>query len=350
AAAAPAPPTSCAAGAPPLARAAALLAIGIVSARIDWVEPSGAPIQVRLVQGNIPLSEKFDPEEIFRTMDRQRVLAESPRAAGPADLTLLPETAVPVFQDQLTPEAWQDWTGSAQRAGSTFVLGVALRQSRPDRDYYYNGVIALDAHTPPDELVAGTVAQRYSKRHLVPFGEFVPPGFRWFVDAMVMPLGDFDRGAPRQQPFDIAGQHVAPNVCYEDVFGEELLPAVRPTASAPGATILANVSNLAWFGDSLALPQHLQMSRMRVRETERPMLRATNTGMTAVIDAQARVAAVLPPLTEGVLDAAVQGTRGLTPYARTGNAPVLALLAVLLAWGAWRRRPRHGGADVARGS
>src|SRR5690606_11522856 len=123
------------------------------------------------------------------------------------------------------------------------------------------------------------------KQHLVPFGEFIPPGFRWFVDAMIMPLGDFNRGPARQSPFLIADQRIAMNICYEDVFGEELLPAIRPVNGDPGASILANVSNLGWFGNTLALPQHLQMARMRVLETGRPMLRATNTGMTAIIAA-----------------------------------------------------------------
>jgi apolipoprotein N-acyltransferase len=341
----------------PLALAVLICVLGAGAGRVSWVTPHGDPITVRLVQANIPLDDKFDPAFIWQGMDAHRRLAEMPTANGrPIDLTLLPETAVPVFQDQLTPAAWGEWVGSAAAAKSTFVLGVALRDVRPDREYFYNGVVELDGNTPEDALVAGRPGHRYRKNHLVPFGEFVPPGFKWFVNAMVMPLGDFDRGAQRQRPFAIAGQHVAMNICYEDVFGEELLPAIRPWSGddddapdqAPdddadleaGATILANVSNLAWFGDSLALPQHLQMSRMRVRETERPMLRATNTGMTAVIDATGNVQSQLRPLTVGALDATVQGTTGLTPYARTGNAPVLGVLLALLAFFTWRRK-RH---------
>ena len=347
----------------PLALAVLICLLGAGAGRISWVTPHGDPITVRLVQANIPLDDKFDPAFIWQGMDAHRRLAEMPTADGrPIDLTLLPETAVPVFQDQLTPAAWGEWVGSAATAKSTFVLGVALRDVRPDREYFYNGVVELDGNTSEDALVAGRPGHRYSKNHLVPFGEFVPPGFKWFVNAMVMPLGDFDRGAPRQRPFAIAGQHVAMNICYEDVFGEELLPAIRPWSGddddapeqAPdddadleaGATILANVSNLAWFGDSLALPQHLQMSRMRVRETERPMLRATNTGMTAVIDATGNVQSQLRPLTVGALDATVQGTTGLTPYARTGNAPVLGVLLALLAFLTWHRKRRKAPAQT----
>jgi len=327
------------AGWPALAAAAGALAIGIAGGAWTWVQPYGPALDVRLVQANIPLSDKFDPARIWHGMDTHRGLAMLPRADGrSAALTLLPETAVPVFQDQLTAEAWQEWVDSAGVQGGTFVLGVAMRDIHPDRDRYYNSVISLDGTTAPERLVNGQVDRRYDKRHLVPFGEFIPPGFRWFVDEMVMPLGDFDRGAPRQKPFDIGGQHIALNICYEDVFGEELLPAIRPGPSDPGATILANISNLAWFGDSLALPQHLQMSRMRVRETGRPLLRATNTGMTAAVDAQARIVGQLEPHTAGVLDITVQGTTGLTPYARTGNAPILVLVAALLAGLAWLRR------------
>lgn len=322
-----------------LSAAALVLVLGSAAALLNWVRPHGAPISVRLVQANIPLDDKFDPAFIWQGMDAHRDLAEQATPDGkPMDLILMPETAVPVFQDQLVPEAWQEWVDSAREARSTFVLGVALRDVKPDREYYYNGVVTLDANTTTEDLIAGRPGHRYSKSHLVPFGEYVPPGFKWFVNAMIMPLGDFDRGVPRQKPFPIAGQHVAMNICYEDVFGEELLPAIRPHGDEPGATVLANVSNLAWFGDSLALPQHLQMSRMRVRETGRPMLRATNTGMTAIIDAGAQVQAELPPLTVGILDGKVQGTTGLTPYTRTGNVPTLVLTAGLLALFSWRRR------------
>src|SRR5690606_10848644 len=171
---------------------------------------------------------------------------------------------------------------------------------------------------------------RYDKSHLVPFGEFVPTGFRWFVDAMVIPLGDFNRGPARQQPFDIAGQRIGFNICYEDVFGEELLPALRPGENGePGATILANVSNLGWFGNSWALPQHLQIARMRSMETARPTIRATNTGATAIIDEKGSVRHRLPYHQAGVLDASVQGMSGLTPYARWGNFLVLILISIV---------------------
>ena len=334
-------------GWPALAAAVAALAVGLAGAAWSWVRPYGPALDVRLVQANIPLSDKFDPAQIWQGMDLHRDLAERPRADGrPVTLTVLPETAVPVFQDQLSAEAWKEWVDSAAVRGGTFALGVAMRDIRADRDYYYNSVITLDGQTAPERLVSGHVDRRYDKRHLVPFGEFVPPGFRWFVDEMVMPLGDFDRGQPRQKPFDIGGQHIAMNICYEDVFGEEIIRGVRDSAEhGPGASILVNMSNLGWFGESWALRQHLQISRMRALETARPMVRATNTGMTAAIDPDGHVRAALDAHVKGVLDVEVQGMAGITPYVRTGNWPVLAWS--LLAAAAVLLRRRTSGAAAA---
>jgi apolipoprotein N-acyltransferase len=228
-------------------------------------------------------------------------------------------------------------------------MGTALFDTKTGN--YTNSVIGIDGNTTVQQLSEATMAQRYDKSHLVPFGEFVPFGFRWFVNLMSIPLGNFTRGTATQQPFAVDGQRIAPNICYEDVFGEELLPAVRGTLGAKdsagrsahdangtdGATILANFSNLAWFGNSWALRQHWQMSRMRALETSRPILRATNTGASGAIDHRGRDIAQLPPNRVGVLDTTVQGQQGLTPYVRIGNSLILGLsLLVLIA--AWLRR------------
>jgi apolipoprotein N-acyltransferase len=148
----------------------------------------------------------------------------------------------------------------------------------------------------------------------VPFGEFIPLGFRWFIQMMNIPLGDFERGGLAQAPFVWQGQRIAPNICYEDLFGDEIGANFRDEVTAP--TILLNVSNIAWFGDSVAIDEHLSISRMRALEFARPMVRSTNTGATVVIDAEGRVTHELPRLTRGVLEASVEGRRGLTPYAR----------------------------------
>jgi apolipoprotein N-acyltransferase len=177
----------------------------------------------------------------------------------------------------------------------------------------------------------------------VPFGEFIPPLFRWFTEMMNIPLGDFRRGAVGQASMVLGEQRLAPNICYEDLFGEELGARFIDPAKAP--TIFVNLSNIAWFGDSIAIDQHLAIARMRSLEFRRPTLRATNTGATAIIDAQGQVVHALPRLTRGVLTGQVQGRRDITPFAwwvsRFGLAPLwgAALLIVALALRARRRGP-----------
>src|SRR5690606_38953724 len=216
-------------------------------------------LQVRLVQGNVEQSQKFDPALMETGLRRHLELASLPAPA--ADLIILPETVLPVFQDQLDPRVWQAWRTVAARSRAVIAMGVPLRAAGADgKVHYTNSVIGFDRDTPLEQLRTGTTALRYDKRHLVPWGEYVPPGFRWFVDMLDIPLGDFDRGERRQAPFAVGGQYVAFNICYEDLFGIELLPALRPGPQGePGATILANVSNLGWFGNTWALRQHLQI-------------------------------------------------------------------------------------------
>lgn len=310
----------------------AVLLAGMALQSVHWgVVPAGDALSVRLVQGNVEQSNKFDPNLIMATLDRHLQLAgqASTQAGFQPDLILLPETAVPLFQDQLPAHIWQPWIDVAHGWDTTLATGVPLHTPGVDgTSVYTNSVIGLTPETTPADLINARLPYRYDKSHLVPFGEFVPTGFRWFVDAMVIPLGDFNRGPARQPPFDIAGQRIGFNICYEDVFGEELLPAIRPGSDGePGATILANVSNLGWFGNSWALPQHLQIARMRSIETARPSIRATNTGATAIINARGQVQHQLPYHQPGVLDASVQGTTGLTPYVRWGNSAALLLIA-----------------------
>lgn len=318
-------------GLPPFALAALLGIGGLLLAQVRWYSDHGEPMVVRLVQGNIPQSQKFDPLLIQQGMNTYHHLASLPprQESHVPDLIVLPETVIPMPQDRLPAEQWQRWLDIAAASDATLMLGVPLHDRSQGIDRYTNSVIAFDGGSTPDELQQGQTAMRYDKHHLVPFGEFIPPGFRWFVETMQIPLGDFARGELRQELFPIKGQVVAPNICYEDVFGEEILHAVRPSETlGPGASLLINLSNLAWFGDSWALRQHLQIARMRSLETARPMLRATNTGATAVIAPDGAVRMALPAMTPGVIDAEVQGTQGLTPYVRAGNLPIL-----LLSWG-----------------
>jgi len=287
-----------------------------------WTRPAGAPISVRLVQANIPQDSKFGPEGLRRAFDAHWALMQGP----PVDLVALPESVFPVPLQFVPPQYLEAFGNYARGGNSALVFGVFLEQ--PAGAYFNSAVGVAPGDVPP---------AHYSKRHLVPFGEFIPPGFRWFVDLMQMPIGDQQRGAAVQPPMELAGQRVAVNICYEDLFGDVIADAWR--GSAP-PTIMLNMSNLAWFQDSLALPQHLQISRMRVLETQHPMLRATNTGATAIIDASGRVTGALPFLAAGALTGQVQGMQGMTPFVRWGNAPavVLAMLLGLVASGVARRR------------
>jgi len=311
---------------------------GLLLRHIKWSTPTGAPLVARLVQGNVDQGVKFTPDHLYKIIQEHLRLAATPVpvVSPQPQVVLLPETVMAVFQHQIAPAAWQAWIDIAKTQRSTLLIGSALYDSKTGA--YTNSVIGIDGSTTVQQLSNATMAQRYDKSHLVPFGEFVPFGFRWFVNLMSIPLGDFTRGTSKQKPFVIDGQRLAPNICYEDIFGEELLPAVRGTTGAQdGATILANFSNLAWFGDSWALRQHWQMSRLRAIETSRPMLRATNTGATGAIDHRGRDIAQLPPNRVGVLDTTIQGQQGLTPYVRLGNGLILGI-SVLILFAAWWRR------------
>ena len=306
-----------------LALAAAVLAVGALLARLEPTVPSGPPVTVRLVQGNVPQQLKFDPDRALGAMRDYARFIESGRAA----LVVLPETAWTLPWSATPPAIADSIVRAAERSGAAVAIGMPLHEAGPPRPNarrrYTNSVALIDPRA-----AAQSIAARYDKRHLVPFGEFIPSGFAWFVALMNIPLGEFGRGTSDQPPFEVAGQRFAFNICYEDLFGEELIGAIR---GPRGATVLVNVSNIAWFGDSQALPQHLAISRMRTLETGRPMLRATNTGVTAAIDHRGRVTARLEHYTAGVLDVTVQGTQGLTAYARYGNALALVLVATMAA-------------------
>ena len=309
--------------------------IGLGLQKIHWSQASGPPLVVRLVQGNVDQGLKFEPRLLAVNIQTHLRLASTPVPAGSPtpQVILLPETALAAFQHQIDPTAWLAWKDLATRQSSTILMGAAILDR--ETNHYTNSVIDINSHTDLAKLLSGKDQARYDKHHLVPFGEFIPVGFRWFVDLMRMPMGDFYRGATVQPSFAINDQLIAANICYEDAFGEELLPSL---SGQLGATILANFSNLGWFGDSFAVRQHWQMSRMRAIETSRPMLRATNTGASGAIDHLGQPIATLPPHKTAVIDLTIQGQTGLTPYARVGNLPILLLSALVLCIALYRRR------------
>lgn len=309
--------------------------IGLALPAMYWTAPAGKPISVRLLQGNVPQNLKFDPDRLVDTLAGYDMMIRE----VPADLIATPETALPLLSYQIPAEYMERLSDFSRRSGSHIVIGIPF-SDRPKE--YANTVIGL---APNMALVtsANRAGYRYDKHHLVPFGEFVPFGFHWFVEMMNIPLGDFSRGAAVQAPFAVKDQQVLPNICYEDLFGEEIAAQIAATwfADTPQPTILLNVSNIAWFGDTIALPQHLQISQMRALETGRPMLRATNTGATAVIGPDGKVMVQLPPFQKGVLSASVQGYNGITPYILLGNRLIVLLLALALtlSWLLGRKKP-----------
>jgi apolipoprotein N-acyltransferase len=300
---------------------------------VGFTQPFGQSLTVTLLQGNVPQDEKFAPDlQIPMLMWHARQLEE---AAG--TLVIAPETAIPLLPSQLPPGYWDQLKGLfGGGSGRYALIGVPLGDFESG---YTNSIAGLSA-----ESMAGPQGMyRYDKHHLEPFGEFIPNGFHWFVHMMNMPLGDFTRGPLVAPPFAVREQRIGPNICYEDLYGEEIAARFANASQAP--TILVNVSNLAWFGEEVAIHQHLQIARMRSLEFQLPTLRATNTGATVMIDHLGRVVSGLPFNTRGVLDVTVQGREGVTPFAwwasRWGLLPlvVVALLAALAgAWGSLRRR------------
>lgn len=298
------------------------LPLALPAAWNDWTHSSGS-LSVTLLQGNIAQNEKFEAGTgVVRALDWYRTALLAARSA----LVVAPETALPVLPRQLPAGYWDDLRTAMEGAGRTAVIGIPLGNEALG---YSNSVLALGT---------GAVQPlRYDKHHLVPFGEFIPPFFRWFTALMHIPLGDFNRGALGQASFAVQGQRLAPNICYEDLFGEELATRFADAALAP--TVFVNVSNLAWFGDTVAVEQHLAISRMRALEFQRPFVRATNTGVTAILDHRARITAALPRGVAGTLAGEVQGREGLTPFAwwtsRFGLWPLWLLGLAVLCWAAW---------------
>ena len=283
---------------------------------------SRAPIAVQLLQGNIAQGEKFQvssgvPDALF--WYRLSLMRSS------ASLTITPETAIPLLPDELPQGYWLGLQQHYAQSGKAALIGMPLGNVD---EGYVNAVVGLKPSPAASHYA-------YFKQHLVPFGEFIPPLFRWFTDLLHIPLGDFNRGDYAPASFDWNGERWAPNICYEDLFGEEL--AARFVSAAAPPTVLVNMSNLAWFGEGAAIHQHRNISRMRSLELDRPMLRATNTGATVHINRYGRVVAELATGQRGVLDAQVQGNDGITFFASWagvwGQKPLWLVAFLLLACG-----------------
>ena len=309
-----------------LACIAVLAAGGSALGRVEWTAPSGAPVAVSLLQGNVEQHLKFDPDFRAATFDLYAGLAAQSRGR----LIVMPESAFPMFADEIPEPVLAGLARTAADRNGDILIGLfTLLPPLPEMRHarYYNSVVALGSGEP----------QLYRKRHLVPFGETIPFE-EWLApildSILAIPLASQSRGDPDPPPLAVAGEKVAVNICYEDSFGADIRPQAR------AATLLVNVTNDAWYGHSIGALQHNQIAAMRALETGRPLLRATNTGITSAIDHHGREISRLPWFTRGILEVTIAGRQGDTPYVRFGDLPVAIVAALVLAAAAWRGRRR----------
>jgi len=296
-----------------------LWGISLYSANHDWTVPRTDDISVALIQGAVPQQLKWTPEMRQPTLDRYFELTEPHLGT---DLIIWPEAAIPAFYHQI--EAYIARLMQLTRATDSYLL-TGLPYQDPQTGKYLNSVVML-----------GDEVSFYFKRHLVPFGEYLPLDFilRDVVDYLGIPMSDFSAGDNTPPVLRTDTFAMGISICYEDTFGDEVIEAL------PEAAILVNVSNDAWFGDSLAPHQHLQMARMRAIESGRYLLRATNTGITAIINEKGHVVADIPQFMPATLTGTARLFDGMTPYAHTGNYLVLGLIFLLLIAAIGLRRQR----------
>jgi apolipoprotein N-acyltransferase len=293
-----------------------ILVAGFILKAVEWTTPIGKPISVALLQGNISQLEKWSPERAQSTLDQYMAMI----LASKADLIITPETALPVISSQLDASIINTLADHAKQ--HNLIVGMVEYDEKTEA--YFNSALSFNGNTN----------QSYKKNHLVPFGEFIPlkKVFGWiYRDYLHMPLSDLSKGGWEQAPMRLAGQLIGVNVCYEDVFGEEIIRQL------PEVTLLVNITNDAWYGNSYAADQHMQFSQARALETGRYMLRATNTGATSAIDQHGFVLAHAPHFSKTTLDVSAQGYSGSTPYVRWGNWPFIIFCFATIAF-VWRRK------------
>lgn len=298
--------------------AAALLpwVAGYILQEIEWTETAGPAVRTTIVQGGVSQDRKWLPEQFQPTLDLYR---QSLSSHPDSQLVVWPEVAIPSVVDQVEPyiDVLQNELGPRDQ---TLLFGILERDVAEQR--VYNSVVLLD----------GVGRQIYRKRHLVPFGEYFPvPEFvRNWMRLMSLPNSDISPGDDVQPLLKTRNGHsLSVAICYEDAYGAEQLYAL------PETSILINVSNDAWFGDSIAPHQHLEIARMRAVEVGRPVVRATNTGISTFIAANGDLRGMVPQFSHETVTEDVVPRQGMTPYARTGNTPVIALVLVIVAWCGW---------------
>jgi len=294
-----------------------IVALSMQLQSISWTQPRDEPLRVALVQAAIPQEVKWSPSQLQPTLSYYR---DTTLALEAPDLVIWPEAAIPALPFEV-PGFLDELNEVMSEQGTQL----------------YSGILTFDIVTGEFRntfMGIGAYQGRYDKRHLVPFGEYFPvPEFisNW-LRLMNLPSEDVTAGPPLQSTLEVNGVPIAPTICYEVAFGAEQLQFF------PDAELMINISNDAWFGDSIAPHQHLQMARMRSLETGRPMLRSTNTGITAIIAADGGILTRIPQFVPGVLTADVYPYTGITPYIRWGNYPVVCSALLLFGVAALRRK------------
>jgi apolipoprotein N-acyltransferase len=286
--------------------------------QLQWSRPAAAPIRVSLLQGNIPQRQKWQRSMRVPTLN---LYLDMTAAVPDSRIVIWPETAVPAFASEVETSLLKPLDELMREQGRDVLLGVVDGDQDGD---YYNAMLSLGA----------SGRDHYHKRHLVPFGEYLPFD-RWtrpVLDFLRIPMSDFAPGGNGKPLLTLAGQPVGIDICYEDAYAVEILRAL------PEATLLINASNDAWFGDSLAPHQHLEIARMRALETGRYLLRATNTGISAIIDQHGQLLGTSPQFEKVTLSDEVVPLQGATPFVRWGNTAVVAVAGLILLFGLWRHR------------
>jgi len=299
----------------PIAALLGLVVLAVLARIPVFVQPAGEPIDVALVQHNVSLSDKWQSHKANAIA--RDYLAKS-EALSDLDLIVWPEAALPAYLDEIDP----GFMARLKDHEADFLFGALARESLAPGAAYYNVALGVG-----DEL------SLYRKHQLVPFGEYLPMSWLlvWILDHLSIPMSDFSPGSLPQPPMQLAGQPIGVSICYEDAFTGVI------NAALPQAQILANISEDAWFGDSLAPHQRLQMARARAIETGRPMIRSSNNGYSALIDAKGKVRELAPQFMRTVVRGSVQPMTGATPFVRFGNLPILGLCVLLLVVGFWQR-------------
>ncbi|MES9846441.1 MAG: apolipoprotein N-acyltransferase [Candidatus Sedimenticola sp. PURPLELP] len=281
--------------------------------QLNWTASSGGSLSVSMIQGNVAQEAKWKRENLQPTL---ALYGELTRQHWGSDLIIWPETAVPAFAHQIDKHYLTPLESAARRNESALLMGIPVWHG--DEKQYYNAMLAL-----------GEERDRYYKRHLVPFGEFMPLKglLKPLIDWLQIPMSDFTPGNGERPLLKFGGYPVGVSICYEDAFGDEMIQAL------PDAAFLVNASNDAWFGDSLAPHQHLEIARMRALEAGRYLLRSTNTGISAIVGPKGELVTASPAFEKYVLTGEILPMEGATPYVRIGNWGVISLVLMLLAGG-----------------